>query len=125
MIEQNSEAESPASGSEEGARITSRVIDLDEVMRRTTLSRSTIYDWMEKGLFPRSIELGPRRVGWLESDIEAWIAQRAAASHAARARPGRRRNPPFESSSSFTQPAVPSAPGAASPPAPSPGGAGR
>jgi len=125
MTKQNSEAELPASGPEERSQVTNRVIDLDEVMRRTTLSRSTIYDWMEKGLFPGSIELGPRRVGWLESHIDSWIAQRAAASHAARARPGRRRNAPFESSSSFTQPAVPSARGADSPTAPPQDGAGR
>jgi prophage regulatory protein len=31
---------------------------------------------MEKGTFPKQYKLGPRAVGWLESDIEKWIEQR-------------------------------------------------
>ena len=32
----------------------------------------------KRGLFPRRIQIGPRRVGWRLSDIESWIAERAA-----------------------------------------------
>jgi prophage regulatory protein len=39
-------------------------------------SRQTIYNWMEKGLFPSSIELGPNSIGWLKSECEAWKKQR-------------------------------------------------
>lgn len=79
MNEQNLKAALGARRSQEVARITNRVIGLDEVMSRTGLSRSTIYAWMNAGLFPQRRKLGPRRVGWLESDIEAWIMQREAA----------------------------------------------
>ena len=44
-----------------------------KVEERTGLSRSTIYLWMQNGTFPRQISLGPRTVGWLESEIDAWL----------------------------------------------------
>lgn len=48
-----------------------------------SLSRSTIYALMAAGKFPRSIPLGERSIGWLESDIQDWIDSRIAASNAA------------------------------------------
>ena len=49
------------------------ILRLKQVQGRTGLSRSTIYDRMGKGTFPRSINLGARAVGWLESEINAWL----------------------------------------------------
>ncbi|MDO9052002.1 MAG: AlpA family transcriptional regulator [Methylotenera sp.] len=46
----------------------------------TGLSRSTIYAMMKNGTFPKSISLGARAIGWLESDIQAWIDSRISAS---------------------------------------------
>ncbi len=50
-----------------------RIIRLPEVIERTALSRSTIYNMMQIGAFPKSIPIGARAVGWLEEDIEVWI----------------------------------------------------
>ena len=61
-----------------------RVNRLPAVEYRTGLSRSTIYLYMSKGIFPASISLGSRAIGWLESDIDAWLEQRIAASKAAK-----------------------------------------
>ncbi len=33
-----------------------------------------------QGQFPEPIELGPRMVGWLESDIDEWITQQVKRS---------------------------------------------
>jgi prophage regulatory protein len=44
-----------------------------QVEARTGLPRSTIYDWMKKGSFPKPINLGKRTVAWLSADIEAWM----------------------------------------------------
>jgi len=33
----------------------------------------------KKGLFPRRIVIGPRRVGWLLSEIEQWLSERTNA----------------------------------------------
>ena len=52
------------------------VLRLPTVILKTGLGRSTIYDWMGKGHFPRPIHLGPRAVGWLTSEIEQWVLSR-------------------------------------------------
>lgn len=52
-----------------------------DVEARTGLSRSTIYLRMAQGVFPRAISLGGlRAVGWLESEIDAWLHEQIAAS---------------------------------------------
>jgi prophage regulatory protein len=43
------------------------------VQARTGLSRSSIYKRMSEGTFPRSVRLGLRARGWLESDLDTWI----------------------------------------------------
>lgn len=53
-----------------------RVLRLEEVKQIVGVSRSTIYSWMKDGHFPESVSLGPRSVGWLSSDISAWIQHR-------------------------------------------------
>jgi prophage regulatory protein len=49
------------------------ILRLKHVKARTGLSRSTIYQRIKDGVFPMQVSLGPRAVGWLEADIEAWI----------------------------------------------------
>ncbi len=55
-----------------------KLLRLPEVKARTGLSRSTIYALIGQNKFPRHIPLGLRCVGWLESEIDAWIENRAA-----------------------------------------------
>ena len=57
-----------------------------QVEMRTGLSRSTIYQYIKDGVFPRPVPLGPRAVAWLESDVSEWITARVK-----RARDGHRR----------------------------------
>lgn len=44
-----------------------------QVEARTGLPRSTIYDRMKKGSFPKPINLGKRTVAWVDADVEAWM----------------------------------------------------
>lgn len=44
-----------------------------QVEARTGLSRSTIYDRIKAGTFPSPISLGAKAVGWIESEIDAWL----------------------------------------------------
>jgi prophage regulatory protein len=55
-----------------------RILRLPEVKAKTGFGRSTIYSLMASGEFPRSIRIGARAVGWLESDIDQWIETRRA-----------------------------------------------
>jgi len=52
------------------------VLRLPDVILRTGLSRSTIYERMSRDAFPKPIRLTGRAVGWRDSDIEAWIDSR-------------------------------------------------
>jgi prophage regulatory protein len=54
------------------------ILRCDEVLRRTGLSRTMLYDKIEKNEFPRQVPLGARAVGWYEEEIDSWIAKRAA-----------------------------------------------
>ncbi|ERS81606.1 hypothetical protein Q672_09860 [Marinobacter sp. EVN1] len=56
------------------------IIRLAETLRRTGLSRSTLYDLQTAGDFPKSIKLTRQgsAVGWLESEVNAWIEARVA-----------------------------------------------
>ena len=56
------------------------ILRLPTVKSRTGLSRSTIYLRIAKGEFPKPISLGGRAVGWLESDVENWLADKIESS---------------------------------------------
>jgi prophage regulatory protein len=46
------------------------------IVAKTGLSRTTIYECVKRGIFPRQRHLGPRRVAWLASEVRAWMASR-------------------------------------------------
>ena len=52
-----------------------------QVEQRTGLSRSTLDQSIRDGFFPKPVPLGPRAVGWLESDVSDWIATRVRIAH--------------------------------------------
>jgi prophage regulatory protein len=56
------------------------ILRLPQVKTRTGLSRSSIYLQVSLGTFPRPIQLGPRAVGWIDSEIAEWVQQRIAQS---------------------------------------------
>ena len=52
-----------------------------EVQSRVPISRSQAHALAAQGKFPKPIKLGgPRASGWLESEINAWLAERVAES---------------------------------------------
>ena len=51
-----------------------RLIRLPEVIARVGLKRSSIYQRMAEGRFPKGRSLGPRCVVWVEAEVDAWIA---------------------------------------------------
>ncbi len=48
------------------------------VESRTGLKRSTLYDLIAAGEFPKPVRLGKRIVGWLTSEVADWERQRVA-----------------------------------------------
>lgn len=49
---------------------------LPEVMNLTGLSRSALYALVKKGDFPKQVQLGPRAVAWVSTDVENWLTAR-------------------------------------------------
>jgi prophage regulatory protein len=60
-----------------------RLIRLPEVLRRTGLSRSTLYAKMKVDEFPQAVSLGPSMSAWVDSEVTSWIAARISARDAA------------------------------------------
>ena len=50
------------------------LLRMRQVRLRTGLSRSTIYLKIKSGEFPAQVSLGTRAVGWLEAEVDRWIA---------------------------------------------------
>lgn len=64
-----------------------RLLRMTDLVERIGLCRSEVYVRIRKGEFPRSVSLGPSRVGWPEHEIDAWIAERIAERDAGREPP--------------------------------------
>ena len=50
-----------------------KLLRLRDVIKMTSLSRTTIYNNMAKGKFPKNIHLGPKISVWIERKIQEWI----------------------------------------------------
>ena len=67
---------------ENGREKNVSILRLKQVLARTGLSRSTVYDKMNKHSprfdpgFPKQVHLGASSVGWYESDIVSWLESR-------------------------------------------------
>lgn len=59
-----------------------RVLRIQQVAEKLSIGKSTIYDWLnEKSprydhTFPKPIKLSAKSIGWLSSEIEAWLLNR-------------------------------------------------
>ena len=54
------------------------VLRRKQVETRVGLRRSSLYQRISEGSFPAPIKLGGRAVGWIESEIVEWLADRVA-----------------------------------------------
>jgi len=57
---------------------TDNILRLPQTIKKTGLSRSTIYNLMGRGDFPQKIKLSHRSMGFLESEVNQWLAEKAA-----------------------------------------------
>lgn len=55
-----------------------RIIRLPEVCRMTGLGRAMIYRLQSRKSFPQSVKITDYAVGWIDSEVQTWLAQRAA-----------------------------------------------
>lgn len=56
--------------------MTQKLLALPEVIKKTTLSKPTIYRGIKAGTFPKPVRISVRRVGWLDTTIQSWLEAR-------------------------------------------------
>ncbi len=54
-----------------------------EAAKRCGISRSQLYELRAKGQFPRAVPITKNSIGFLESDVDAWIQKKVDAARAA------------------------------------------
>jgi prophage regulatory protein len=53
-----------------------RILRMQDAVKRTALSRSTIYRMIDRGEFPPLLQISRRSVGFRESEIEQFLDNR-------------------------------------------------
>lgn len=53
-----------------------KLLRLPQVLDRTGLKRTTLYEKMAAGEFCKPVRLAKRSVAWVESDVDGWIESR-------------------------------------------------
>jgi prophage regulatory protein len=53
-----------------------QMLRLQQVCQATGLGRSMIYQLEAEERFPRRIKIGRRAVGWIDVEVQQWLAQR-------------------------------------------------
>ncbi|VXD07177.1 helix-turn-helix transcriptional regulator [Serratia oryzae] len=53
-----------------------KLLRLTDVMQKTGFKKSWIYLLVKQGGFPPAVKIGSRSVAWVESEVNAWIAER-------------------------------------------------
>ena len=56
---------------------SNNILKIPAASKKAGISRSTIYKLEALGDFPKKIKLSPRSIGFLESEVDDWIAQKA------------------------------------------------
>lgn len=70
--------------------MSTRLLSYPEAAARCGLSRTHISRMVAAGSFPVPVETAPRRVAFVEAEIEAWIEKRIAARDTPEARAARK-----------------------------------
>ncbi len=53
-----------------------RFLNIDQVCDQVGAGRTTVYEMVKKGDFPKPLKFSRRAVRWTESSVQAWIRTR-------------------------------------------------
>lgn len=74
-----------------------RLLRFGELKAHAPHSKSSLYEMIAKGEFPKPVPIGPRAVAWIEDEVVAWQEAQIAKRNAAVAdRDARRSRREFE-----------------------------
>ena len=60
--------------------MTDKILFKAEVVKVVGFSARTLYHEISAGRFPRQIQISRRRVGWKQSEIQAWLERQGSAA---------------------------------------------
>lgn len=63
----------------ESTVVALRMLRLPEVCQITGLKRAMIYRLQQQKSFPQNVKITDRAVGWVDAEVQAWLAKRIAA----------------------------------------------
>lgn len=61
-------------------RTPARFVSIPEFVKRSSLSRATVYNLIEAGELPKPIRLTTNRVAWPDGVVDAWFASKMEAA---------------------------------------------
>lgn len=53
-----------------------RILNRRQTLEKAGIGKTLMYELIDAGEFPSPVSLGGRRVGWRESEVDAWIRWR-------------------------------------------------
>lgn len=56
--------------------MSEKILRMNELKKIIGVSSCTIWRWRKQNKFPRPIKLGERLIGWRESEINEWLANK-------------------------------------------------
>ena len=59
-----------------------QILRLPQVCKVTGLGRSMIYQLEAERRFPRRVRIGLRAVGWVDTEVQGWLANRIHSNRA-------------------------------------------
>jgi prophage regulatory protein len=60
-------------------RAPMRMLRLSQVVEKTGLGKTSIYELQKQGRFPRSVNLTGHCARWIEAEVETWLTRHAQA----------------------------------------------
>jgi predicted DNA-binding transcriptional regulator AlpA len=67
---------SPTAPAAQDATLSDRFLTINEGLHMLGVSRTAGYQWIADDILPRPREMGPRRTGWLHSELLEWMRNR-------------------------------------------------
>lgn len=64
-----------------------RLLRLAQVLNVTGLGKTKIYELQSEGAFPMRVQITDHSVGWVEAEVQTWLAKRIAMSASLRPEP--------------------------------------
>ncbi|MFM5487919.1 helix-turn-helix transcriptional regulator [Aeromonas veronii] len=60
-------------------RVDVRILSMKDLTVKLGLGKSTIYNMIGEGRFPRGTTIAAQKVGWLSTQVDEWIHSKFAA----------------------------------------------